>query len=90
MDKDDKENSLVIRAEEYDVVKLIGLCWKPVQDKFIFHVVPIPKRRKVTMRILLFDLNNIFDPLGFLKSVVIKEKIFLSNCGRLKWSGTSL
>jgi hypothetical protein len=79
-----KEPLYVIHTETEDVVKSLGLCWKPTNDEFGFQVVPIPVRAQVTKRILLSDLNKIFDPLGFLTPVLIKGKIFLQQLWQLK------
>jgi len=51
--KEQKEPLFVIRPEAEDVIKSLGLCWKPVQDEFIFQVATLPKRSKVTKRMLL-------------------------------------
>jgi len=82
--KEQKEPLFVIRPEAEDVIKSLGLCWKPVQDEFVFQVAPIPKRSKVTKRMLLSDLNKTFDPLGFLTPVLIIGKIFLQQLWQIK------
>ncbi|XP_060861005.1 uncharacterized protein LOC132938271 [Metopolophium dirhodum] len=82
--KEQRQPLFVIRAEAEDVVKSLGLCWKPVQDEFIFQLASIPKRAKVTKRMLLSDLNKIFDPLGFLTPVLITGKIFLQRLWQIK------
>lgn len=74
----------VIRTETDDIIKSLGLCWRPTHDEFMFQVVPIPKRAQATKRKLLSDLNKIFDPLGFLTPVLIKGKIFLQQLWQLK------
>lgn len=80
----EKEPLYVIRTETDDVIKSLGLCWIPIRDKLGFKVVPIPMRAHVTKRMLLSDLNKIFDPLGFLAPVLIKGKIFLQQLWQLK------
>lgn len=82
--KEQREPLFVIRAEAEDVVKSLGLCWKPVLDEFIFQLASIPIRAKVTKRMLLSDLNKIFDPLGFLTPVLITGKIFLQQLWQIK------
>lgn len=62
----------------------LGLCWKPSQDELGYQVVSMPKRTKCTKRMLLSDLNKIFDPLGFLTPVFIKGKIFLQQLWQMK------
>jgi hypothetical protein len=42
------------------------------------------ERIRSTKRLLLSDLNRIFDPLGFLSPVLIKRKIFLQQLCLLK------
>jgi len=67
-----------------DTVKSLGLCWKPTADEFRFNIIRNKARRPVTKRILLSDLNRVFDPLGFLTPVLIIGKIFLQQLWQLK------
>lgn len=79
-----REPLYIIRTEPDDIIKSLGLCWKPIRDQLGFNVVSIPTRVKMTKRMLLSDLNKIFDPLGFLAPVLIKGKIFLQQLWQLK------
>lgn len=67
-----------------DVIKSLGLSWKPAADSFTFHVEANLGRTKVTKRILLSDLNRVFDPMGFLVPVLIRGKIFMQQIWQLK------
>ncbi|XP_060836320.1 uncharacterized protein LOC132918983 [Rhopalosiphum padi] len=80
----DKEPLFVIKIEADEIVKSLGLCWKPTQDVLGYQAVPAAKSPKCTKRILLSDLNRIFDPLGFLTPVLIKGKIFLQQLWQIK------
>ncbi|GBN47631.1 hypothetical protein AVEN_110405-1 [Araneus ventricosus] len=58
-----------------DTVKTLGLRWNPKQDCFNFTITPtksIPTKRTV-----LADIAKLFDPLGFLRPVIVKVKVFL-------------
>lgn len=84
LEVNDNEPLYIVRTETDDIIKSLGLCWNPKRDQLGFQVVPIPTRTQVTKRILLSDLNKIFDPLGFLTPVLIKGKIFLQQLWQLK------
>lgn len=60
-----------------DVVKSLGLQWRPFADHFQFNIAATLRQNKLTKRIILSELNRIFDPLGFLSPVLVKAKIFL-------------
>jgi hypothetical protein len=53
-------------------------------DEFRFIIEQKTSRIKSTKRMLLADLNRIFDPLGFLAPVLIKGKIFVQQLWQLK------
>ncbi|GBM94171.1 hypothetical protein AVEN_153768-1 [Araneus ventricosus] len=60
-----------------DIVKILGLRWNPKENGFNFTITPstsIP-----TKRTFLADLDNLFDPLGFVGPVIVKAKVFLQN-----------
>lgn len=67
-----------------DIVKSLGLLWKPFSDEFRFDVTSNPKKDKLSKRVILSDLNRVFDPLGFLTPVLIKGKIFLQQLWQIK------
>jgi len=74
--------ALQINAD--DVVKSLGLSWKPERDEFQFTFENDVLRVKITKRMLLSHLNKIFDPLGFLAPVLVRGKIFLQQLWQMK------
>lgn len=73
-----------MKIGEDDIIKSLGLSWKPVADEFRFEVGLIPTKGKMTKRMLLSDLNRIFDPLGFLAPILVRGKIFIQQLWQLK------
>lgn len=68
---------------DQETVKSLGLEWKPLLDQFFFTIIAtVTKKKKLTKRMVLSDLNRIFDPLGLLTPVLVKGKIFL----QLMWA----
>jgi len=73
-----------LQIGEDEIIKSLGLSWKPALDAFQFIVEQKAFMAKSTKRTLLSDLNRIFDPLGFLAPVLIRGKIFLQQLWQLK------
>jgi len=69
---------------DQDIVKSLGLQWQPVADEFRFKITPRENKGHLTKRMILAELNRIFDPLGFLSPVLIKGKIFLQQLWAMK------
>jgi len=74
----------VLELGEDDIIKSLGLGWKPVVDIFQFNVAISNKNSEITKRSLLSALNSIFDPPGFLAPVLVKGKIFLQQLWLVK------
>ncbi|XP_008182965.1 uncharacterized protein LOC103309405 [Acyrthosiphon pisum] len=73
-----------LQIGEDEIIKSLGLSWKPALDAFQFIVEQKAFMAKSTKRTLLSDLNRIFDPLGFLAPVLVRGKIFLQQLWQLK------
>ncbi|CAG7785644.1 unnamed protein product [Allacma fusca] len=69
-----RETSLPLSLEQDDFMKALGLIWSPIQDEFRFEVqatTPVP----TTKRKILSQIAKVFDPLGFLAPVTVREEI---------------
>lgn len=73
-----------LEIQKKDVMKSLGLHWKPVKDEFRFYGVVKVNASKTTKRVILSDLNKVFEPWGFLVPVLIKGKIFIQQIWQLK------
>ncbi|XP_063991158.1 uncharacterized protein LOC135169790 [Diachasmimorpha longicaudata] len=74
--------SSLIQFEE-SVTKVLGLCWHQSTDTFRY------KSRKftaaiITKRTVSSEIAQIFDPLGFIASVVVQGKVLLQELWKLK------
>jgi len=74
--------TLAIDAD--NVIKLLGLSWKPAADHFTFYVEANLGRSRVIKRMLLSDLNRVFDAMGFLVPVLVRGKIFVHQTWQMK------
>ncbi|XP_050065913.1 uncharacterized protein LOC126554977 [Aphis gossypii] len=77
MGKREGDPLFTLEIGDNDTVKSLGLEWKPFADQFQFTLNTTTRKDKLTKRIVLSDLNKIFDPLGFLSPVLIRGKIYL-------------
>ncbi|XP_011880190.1 PREDICTED: uncharacterized protein LOC105568822 [Vollenhovia emeryi] len=67
--------------------KILGLKWLPQEDTFAFSTRSSRKEGRLTKRLVLSEVAQIFDPLGFASPVVIKAKILLQELWlhKLQW-----
>jgi len=77
MDKREGDTLFIMEIGDGKIVKSLGLEWKPLLDQFFFTISLTLQRKCLTKRVILSDLNKIFDPLGSLAPVLIRGKIFL-------------
>ncbi|VVC31118.1 Retrotransposon, Pao [Cinara cedri] len=88
--KDVRDPLFTLELGDEEMVKSLGLCWKPVPDEFTFTVTPMPIRSRLTKRALLSNLNKVFDPLGLVSPILLKGKIFLQQIWAMKTDCDSL
>ncbi|XP_063994345.1 uncharacterized protein LOC135171651 [Diachasmimorpha longicaudata] len=69
-------------------VKVLGLCWNPHSDSFIYKSRK-PSTEQINKRAILSEIAQIYDPLG-LGPVIIRAKIFIQELWLLKvgWDGS--
>ncbi|XP_071579349.1 uncharacterized protein [Temnothorax nylanderi] len=67
--------------------KLLGLKWSPQEDTFSVSTMLPAHQGQFTKRLILSEVAQIFDPLGFLSPVVIKAKMLLQELWlhKLSW-----
>ncbi|XP_074115116.1 uncharacterized protein LOC141537834 [Cotesia typhae] len=56
--------------------KVLGISWSSSQDQFTFQGT-ISETNSITKRTILSEVAQLFDPLGLISPVVIREKILL-------------
>ncbi|XP_071573941.1 uncharacterized protein [Temnothorax nylanderi] len=67
--------------------KILGLRWLPHEDLFTFSTKISSQTDHLTKRLILSEVAQIFDPLGFASPVVIKAKMLLQELWlhKLQW-----
>ncbi|XP_071578007.1 uncharacterized protein [Temnothorax nylanderi] len=67
--------------------KILGLKWLPHEDSFTFSTRISSHTNHFTKRLVLSEVAQIFDPLGFASPVVIKAKMLLQELWlhKLRW-----
>ncbi|CAK9797165.1 hypothetical protein ANTQUA_LOCUS1055 [Anthophora quadrimaculata] len=70
-----QQNSLCLDPSETQ--KTLGIYWNPASDNIIYTVDQLPNRQRLTKRVILSQISQLFDPLGLLGPVIIKAKIVM-------------
>ncbi|XP_011866618.1 PREDICTED: uncharacterized protein LOC105561342, partial [Vollenhovia emeryi] len=67
--------------------KILGIKWLPQEDTFAFSTRSSRSEGRLTKRLVLSEVAQILDPLGFASPVVIKTKILLQELWlhKLQW-----
>ncbi|XP_011864068.1 PREDICTED: uncharacterized protein LOC105559979, partial [Vollenhovia emeryi] len=83
---DSEDQGLPITFDDC-ATKILGLKWLPQEDTFAFSTRSSRKEGRLTKRLVLSEVAQIFDPLGFASPVVIKAKILLQELWlhKLQW-----
>ncbi|XP_053686383.1 uncharacterized protein LOC128735927 [Sabethes cyaneus] len=58
-------------------IKTLGLLWFPTADVFGFNIPQLSTIEKVTKRVVLSEISQLFDPLGLVGPIVISAKMFI-------------
>jgi len=69
--------------ETDDSLKVLGISWSPVHDKFQFQVT-LPETIPITKRAILSTISQLFDPLGWITPVILKAKVFMQQLWKIK------
>lgn len=73
----EKLESYSFDENENEVVKVLGVLWKPKTDVYSFSVSKSDLPSPISKRTILSELARIFDPLGLLSPIVVKGRILL-------------
>ncbi|XP_046145684.1 uncharacterized protein LOC123989001 [Osmia bicornis bicornis] len=57
--------------------KILGIKWIPHQDTLNFSTISATQRTQFTKRLILSEVAQLFDPLGFVAPVIIRAKILI-------------
>ncbi|XP_050521711.1 uncharacterized protein LOC126894616 [Daktulosphaira vitifoliae] len=74
----------LLSLNDEDTVSALGLLWQPALDQFKFSSKEWVPVKHMTKRTLLSYMNRVYDPLGFLTPILIKDKIFMQQLWSLK------
>ncbi|XP_075150712.1 uncharacterized protein LOC142224812 [Haematobia irritans] len=66
-----------LNLDESSVTSALGISWDQQTDNFLFSFSPKSYPGSVTKRTILSLSSSLFDPLGFLATLIIKAKIIL-------------
>ncbi|XP_055622041.1 uncharacterized protein LOC129765656 [Toxorhynchites rutilus septentrionalis] len=81
--EEDLETLNVLELDQTSSIKTLGLFWFPAEDMYGFKVPQLPTINRITKRIALSEMSQIFDPLGLVGPVVASAKMFLQRLWQL-------
>ena len=74
-DRVPKLRELDLNADSLPIQHSLGVCWNLEKDTFTFRVSL--QNKSYTRRGVLAIVNSVYDPLGFVPPVILKERILL-------------
>ncbi|XP_037931348.1 uncharacterized protein LOC119666139 [Teleopsis dalmanni] len=72
----DSGDSYIIKVEDGEAVKTLGIQWVPKSDNFTFYIESVDSTN-ITKRKALSILARIYDPLGWLTPTTTMAKLFI-------------
>ncbi|XP_072398107.1 uncharacterized protein [Diabrotica undecimpunctata] len=83
----DEVDSLFINFGENENAKTLGITWSPNSDQLIYKINGSFHTPKITKRIILSEVSQVFDPLGLLAPCILKAKVILQSLWleKLSW-----
>ncbi|XP_014361661.2 uncharacterized protein LOC106713372 [Papilio machaon] len=88
--KDNQRDNQLIQFKSNDSIKVLGLTWNKTNDNFQYHF-QLPKSNEngedVTKRKVLSEIARLYDPMGWIASIVVRAKIFIQKLwiAKLSW-----
>lgn len=70
-------SATILKFGENENTKTLGLTWCPVKDNLMYSISDVRKEKKITKRIILSTIAQIFDPLGLLGPCTVNAKIIM-------------
>uniref|UniRef100_A0A6V7JGQ3 Peptidase aspartic putative domain-containing protein n=1 Tax=Bracon brevicornis TaxID=1563983 RepID=A0A6V7JGQ3_9HYME len=66
--------------------KVLGIIWSPSTDSFKYKLKPFTNE-SITKNVILSEIAQIYDPLGFVTPIIIKAKILIQELwsGKINW-----
>ncbi|GFX75058.1 integrase catalytic domain-containing protein [Trichonephila clavipes] len=78
------ENKEFLFSENYELVKTLGLSWRPREDAFMYQMNLQDISVTITKGTILSFISKLYDPLGLLQQIMIKAKIMILKIWLLK------
>ncbi|XP_043504537.1 uncharacterized protein LOC122525681 [Polistes fuscatus] len=82
-DLDTADNN-IINLDSSGTIKTLGVNWNAAEDNISYTVKRAADPSKVTKRVILSEISQLFDPLGLLGPVVINAKMMMQRLWQLK------
>ncbi|XP_044005614.1 uncharacterized protein LOC122850549 [Aphidius gifuensis] len=71
-------------SEDHEIFRTLGLNWDTTSDCFSYIPITFKEPKTVTRRVVLAQVAQIFDPLGWISPVVVKGKLYMQSLWKIK------
>ncbi|XP_044008494.1 uncharacterized protein LOC122852623 [Aphidius gifuensis] len=82
--KDFHEKSTNYLSEDHEIFRTLGLNWDTTSDCFSYIPIRFKEPKTVTKRVMLAQVAQIFDPLGWISPVVVRGKLYMQSLWKIK------
>lgn len=80
------QSTEAVELGEFNETTVLGLRWLPATDELTFNFRPQSpgEKQKMTMRYILSQIAQLFDPNGYLGPAIVAAKIIMQNLWKLR------
>lgn len=82
--------NIQIFSDESSSIKTLGIQWDPRNDLLTYTINNTLNSTRVTKRIMLSQIAQLFDPIGLLGPVIIKAKVLMQSLWKNNATGMNL
>ena len=82
-DFNDESKIELLSLDSSNTIKALGLCWNSKEDAILYAFKNLQNRDRLTKRVILSNIAEIFDPLGLLGSITLHGRNLIQTLWKL-------